>query len=664
MVAAQQQFAVGDRVRISPVETSSQKFWGDEGVIQSTPRINGSVSVEFPNGKLRSFQISELEPCELKAVEFQVGDRVRVLKRNKLNSSIWGQETEVLEVISPGTVDIALKDKRGWPISSHELELVERPAGKSFAEEIAEVISNPPSVLPQSPQPQSGTPDEPPDICKAFPVDCRVVAADRGWGESYGTVTKHLTSSLIEITWDNGNATCHHWKSIEEMQICKTKRKKATRPPTVDAADNNATAIIETPVESILRVVEQGEISLKIIGDQSSAAIAPATPAEIVPGDEERLDLLEEQISEGLEQIEAGKQRVWQAVAEIQQHQLWRVSGHESFESYCKQRWGWERSNAYEVAEAGKITNELQESGIPDSELPTSVSQTRELKKIAPEQRAEALRTAIATTNGKPTAKAIRAAVQATEQPIVCKPAITPEEFNREMQRSTFTGCHLCKHRMLTDSGDRYWCDLGEFDDTLLLKHNWMEMNEGCKSYATPATQPFREGDEWGTPDTPDHPIITKARLVFGGEITLDPASNDLAQQTVQAKHYYTIQTNGLKQPWFGNVWLNAPYSFPLIELFNERLIEHWQEQKITAALSITNNATETGWYQELAVACTLRLDFTGRIPFHNPYKTGESNRQGQSLFYFGHHPERFIKAFGEYGLIYQPPINKGASNV
>jgi hypothetical protein len=84
--------------------------------------------------------------------------------------------------------------------------------------------------------------------------------------------------------------------------------------------------------------------------------------------------------------------------------------------------------------------------------------------------------------------------------PEICTPSITPEEFNREMQASTrFTGCHNCKYRILTGGGDRYWCDQGEFDDTLLLKQNWMEMNEGCKSFidtktatnttAAPATQ-------------------------------------------------------------------------------------------------------------------------------------------------------------------------------
>lgn len=74
----------------------------------------------------------------------------------------------------------------------------------------------------------------------------------------------------------------------------------------------------------------------------------------------------------------------------------------------------------------------------------------------------------------------------------ICKPSITPEEFNQEISIPQFTGCHVCKHRVLTGSGDRYWCEQGEFDETihtLLLKENWFEMNEGCKSFVEPVPQ-------------------------------------------------------------------------------------------------------------------------------------------------------------------------------
>lgn len=76
--------------------------------------------------------------------------------------------------------------------------------------------------------------------------------------------------------------------------------------------------------------------------------------------------------------------------------------------------------------------------------------------------------------------------------PETCKPAIAPSEFNQEMANTTtrFGGCHSCRNRRLTDSGDRYWCDLGVFDDTLPLSFNWQH-REGCQQFGqTPVHAP------------------------------------------------------------------------------------------------------------------------------------------------------------------------------
>ena len=66
----------------------------------------------------------------------------------------------------------------------------------------------------------------------------------------------------------------------------------------------------------------------------------------------------------------------------------------------------------------------------------------------------------------------------------------------------------------------------------------------------------FIPGDEWGTPEK----YIALAREVMG-EIDLDPASNEHAQRTVQARQYFTREDSGLVHPWVGRVWLNPPYT-------------------------------------------------------------------------------------------------------
>lgn len=74
------------------------------------------------------------------------------------------------------------------------------------------------------------------------------------------------------------------------------------------------------------------------------------------------------------------------------------------------------------------------------------------------------------------------------------RPSITPEDFQAEMSRqSVFSGCHLCRHRILTGSGDRYSCDQKEFEKSLPLKENWFHENEGCKNYSEPYAAPVAQ---------------------------------------------------------------------------------------------------------------------------------------------------------------------------
>lgn len=62
-------------------------------------------------------------------------------------------------------------------------------------------------------------------------------------------------------------------------------------------------------------------------------------------------------------------------------------------------------------------------------------------------------------------------------------------------------------------------------------------------------------GFEYYTP-----PEWTAATRTMFGVIDLDPASNAIANKTVQAKQFFTIEDDGLVQPWHGRVWMNHPF--------------------------------------------------------------------------------------------------------
>jgi hypothetical protein len=62
----------------------------------------------------------------------------------------------------------------------------------------------------------------------------------------------------------------------------------------------------------------------------------------------------------------------------------------------------------------------------------------------------------------------------------------------------------------------------------------------------------------WHTPEW----LLALVRQLFGGEIDLDPAPDELAQQRVRARHYYTHEQDGLSpaSPYFGYVFMNPPF--------------------------------------------------------------------------------------------------------
>ena len=147
--------------------------------------------------------------------------------------------------------------------------------------------------------------------------------------------------------------------------------------------------------------------------------------------------------------------------------------------------------------------------------------------------------------------------------------------------------------------------------------------------------------DEWYTPAQ----YIEAAREVLG-KIDLDPASNDFANETVKATVYYTEETDGLVQEWYGNIWMNPPYSTALLSQFADKLIS----SNFSQAIVLVNNATETAWFEKMISKASAIVFHKGRIRFVKRDGEHGAPLQGQAFIYYGDNAERFLKVFSKYG--------------
>lgn len=150
---------------------------------------------------------------------------------------------------------------------------------------------------------------------------------------------------------------------------------------------------------------------------------------------------------------------------------------------------------------------------------------------------------------------------------------------------------------------------------------------------------------EWYTPPE----IIEAARMVMGG-IDLDPATCDLAQETIGAAEYFTAEDSGLSREWSGRTWLNPPFSDP--DPFIDKLLAGHASGEIPEAVLLTSNCTDTAWWHRALSRCSAICFTRGRIHFYNSGGVHRSPTNGQSLFYFGKDPGRFEEEFSQHGSV------------
>jgi hypothetical protein len=116
-------------------------------------------------------------------------------------------------------------------------------------------------------------------------------------------------------------------------------------------------------------------------------------------------------------------------------------------------------------------------------------------------------------------------------------------------------------------------------------------------------------GNAWLTP----REFVELVRAAMGGIIHLDPATE--VGNPTGAFTFYTALDDGLYLPWWGNVFLNPPYS-PL---------GPWVEKAIESAKAgariymLVPVRTDAAYHQRLLAASTDVLLLRGRLSFARP---------------------------------------------
>jgi hypothetical protein len=156
------------------------------------------------------------------------------------------------------------------------------------------------------------------------------------------------------------------------------------------------------------------------------------------------------------------------------------------------------------------------------------------------------------------------------------------------------------------------------------------------------------------------------------GDIDLDPASCEVAQRWVKAKKFYTEADDGLSKPWHGHVFLNPPYSAQGMSRFVDKLLAERNASRVKAAILLSNNCTETGWFQKAAMLAQAICFSRGRMKFldANGREPESTTPWGQAFVYFGPDAGKFFDVFSGIGVVLGPDflnrraVPPAASNV
>lgn len=155
--------------------------------------------------------------------------------------------------------------------------------------------------------------------------------------------------------------------------------------------------------------------------------------------------------------------------------------------------------------------------------------------------------------------------------------------------------------------------------------------------------------DDWGTPQE----LYDCLDKLF--DLRLDVCANEKNAKTY---YYFDEKNNGLKQRWFGNCFMNPPYSKPNKKENKPGLI-HWIEKtireskkkRVNYVVALLPARTETDWFELVWENASLILFLHGRLKFEGA-KSSAPFPSVIAIFGKSKFPKKVFRKLGALGTV------------
>jgi len=131
----------------------------------------------------------------------------------------------------------------------------------------------------------------------------------------------------------------------------------------------------------------------------------------------------------------------------------------------------------------------------------------------------------------------------------------------------------------------------------------------------------------------------------LGIEFDLDPCHPKERIPWIPVKKYYSLEDNGLRSPWFGNVWLNPPYG---------RETTDWLKKMhdYRNGIALVFARTDCRWYHDYVVNADGLLFLKGRVKFVDGLgiTKGSGAGSGSMLISWGENNTKILKSMENKG--------------